>query len=170
MLLGSVEDNVADESGVAVSGVLLNSSLLGSSRGSLGLGLLGLGRLLGVEDTGGLREEADSLDSAGDKSSAGNAGGKGRSRSLGRDSPRSREGRSKSGTTDGLPEYGEIWSATGVGCRSARPFLDCHARKESKQLELTFWSMGMRMNGWMGKKGVVEKRYREDRKRLPGKE
>lgn len=120
VLLGSIEDDVADESGVAITGVLLDSGLLGSSRGSLGLGLglLRLGRLLSVEDTGGLREEADSLDSAGDKSSAGNAGGERRSRSLGRDSPRSREGGSESGTTDGLPGFGDIsvssWSRVPV--------------------------------------------------------
>jgi len=108
VLLGSIEDDVADESGASVTTGrgLLSSSLLGSSRGSLGLlsllGLLGLGSLLGVQGTGGLGEEADSLDSAGDKSSAGNAGGEGGSGSLGRDGSRGRESSSKSGTTDGL--------------------------------------------------------------------
>lgn len=111
VLLSSIEDDVADEGSVAGLVISLNGSLLGGSGGSLGLlslgllnllSLLVLGSLLGVEDTRGLREEADGLDSAGDESSAGNAGGERSSRSLGGDGPRSREGGSDSGAANGL--------------------------------------------------------------------
>ena len=116
MLLGSIEDDVADESGELVIIVLLVAGL-GSSGGSL-LSLLSglLGEsLLGVEDTGGLREEADSLESAGDKSSAGNAGRERGSRSLGGDGPRSREGGSESGTADGLPGFWKLYVSSWSG-------------------------------------------------------